>query len=1080
MDNNEPWVLQRKTSVQWNPANDCWIDIVEFDRLSEEIDTADRAVDLYTGDLLPEIYDDWLEFDRKRLRNQHLANLSDLAEHNRISGDLSSALEYNLNILEFDPWREDVIREMMLLKDAGGDRAGALRLYQEFKTRLFEELAIRPMPETEILRDRIRSYEPSLPPSQRAAIRSRISPISPPTTDLVGFPADPNPFVGRIAELNLISQKLADPEVRLLTILGSGGIGKTRLAVQAVRQLQGKTARFEDRIYFFSLAGVSEPDRVAAQLARGLLGGVLTEKISPEVQVLDYLRNKKALIVLDSLEHLAGGLPVLPAILAQAPGVTVLATSRQPLNLQSESRLLLEGLEYPQTQGDEAPASFSAVQLFDQVSERVAAGKVFSAEDYREIHAICRLVQGMPLAIEMAARWIRLYEPREVARQIAAGLDFLATSAADVPDRHQSIRAVFSHSWELLDEKLRRILCALSVFGSSFTLEAALAVADASALDLASLFDRSLLVRRPARSYSLHELLRLFVVDKREPSETETAKDRHTRYHLNLLAARSYALQSGNSRRPLQEIDQELANIRQAWEHALTVGNWVAIDRAMDGLFTYYGSRGNIEEGLVLLKRAHEKAQKARPSIPAPTVRRLAVRRGNLLFRSGDSEAGIRWMEAGLDTEQSDERAFVLNRLSAAFLVVGRNEEAAKLLKEALAAATRNDNRIGRIEALTVLGRMRYDTSHYEDALESYEQALLETRQFGTDRLLGRCLHGLVHYQLGNYSESRRYLDRARQAYRDFGDREGETSALNQFVAVAHKVGDFQSAQGYYDQSLAINRDRGNTQGEAISLVGLANILHEEGYYEGAIDHHQRSLAILERRDHRHGIAIALGNLGNVWRDLGDFEKALAHHQDSLEIKRQLGMVVGEATTLANLGVTFDLMGDNETGRKILEQALALMEGSGQQDLLGSIYQDLGFAYLTGGNHAQAERFFLQSLEVRRLLDQANHLAEPLCGLAQYHLVLGDLNAALAPVEELLTLMDSGDLDRSFQPFRSYLACYQVLAALEDPRMDALLDRAHKQLLRRADKISSQSARLNFLENMPAHREIMALRRGTA
>jgi predicted ATPase len=352
---------------------------------------------------------------------------------------------------------------------------------------------------------------------------------------------------------------LAVPTCRLLTLVGSGGIGKTRLAIQAAAQL----ANFAQGVYFVPLAPVGSPDLLASAIA-GALQVSFYGSDDPTVQLVNYLREKHLLLLLDNFEHLREGTPLLTDILDAAPALKMLVTSRERLNLQEEWVLPVEGMQYPK--GDE-PGSiedYSAVRLFVQSARRVQPAFTL-ADDVSAVIAICQHVEGMPLGLELAAVWLRVMSCRQIAVQLERSLDFLTTPLRNVPERHRSLRVVFEQSWRLLSESERRVLATLAVFHGGFDLEAAEQVAGASLSLLAGLVDKSLIRLNRSGRYDLHELFRQFASDKlAESGETAAATRRHFEYYAELAERAERHLYGPEQEGWFDRLAVDLDNLRAA------------------------------------------------------------------------------------------------------------------------------------------------------------------------------------------------------------------------------------------------------------------------------------------------------------------------------------------------------------------------------------------------------------------------------------------------------------------------------------------------------------------------------------
>jgi transcriptional regulator with XRE-family HTH domain len=313
-------------------------------------------------------------------------------------------------------------------------------------------------------------------------------------------------FIGREPELTALGQLLQDAQCSLLTIVGPGGIGKTRLAVEAAHLSE---QLFPDGVWFVPFVSLNSPVQIVPTIA-GALDFKFQEPTNPQAQLLRYLRAKRALLVLDNAEHLLDGVGVFTEILKDCHQVKLLVTSRERLNLLSEWVFDLQGLPVPLNDQVEHFEAYSSVALFLQSARRVRAGFEMREAERCWVLKICRTMEGMPLGIELSAAWVGLLSCEEIAKEIEHNLDFLSVSMRDLPERHRSLRATLDHSWKLLNPEERMILSRLSVFHGSFSREAAQAICGASLAVLSSLKNKTLLYRNEQGYYGLHEIIRQY------------------------------------------------------------------------------------------------------------------------------------------------------------------------------------------------------------------------------------------------------------------------------------------------------------------------------------------------------------------------------------------------------------------------------------------------------------------------------------------------------------------------------------------------------------------------------------------
>ncbi len=373
------------------------------------------------------------------------------------------------------------------------------------------------------------------------------------------LPVQPTQFVGREAEKTKLGELLLDPACRLLTIMGPGGIGKTRLAIEAAASQPGS---FTDGVYFVPFADVTSATAMPYAIADAL-GLTTAGQTDVAEYVLAYLERKQVLLVLDNLEHLPEGLELVRSLWERAAGVKLLVTSRERLNLQPERVFLLSGMITPEDEGLERS---DAVALFLQSTSNLGLEDLLDEASTPAIARACQLVGGMPLAIELAASWLRVLPPQGITARIEEGLDMLEASARDVPARHSSIRAVFDHSWDLLSENEQEVFRRLSVFQGGFSLEAAGEIVNATLPMIASLVDKSLLNRTPEGRYRWHPLLLEYAREKlaEHPQERAETQQGHGLHHLEFLRELASDVMTRKVD-PSKLLDEERPNFKAAW-----------------------------------------------------------------------------------------------------------------------------------------------------------------------------------------------------------------------------------------------------------------------------------------------------------------------------------------------------------------------------------------------------------------------------------------------------------------------------------------------------------------------------------
>ncbi|MAT97067.1 MAG: hypothetical protein CL608_07995 [Anaerolineaceae bacterium] len=503
------FIIADGATLQWHTDVIYELDVAIFEAAiqeaerSNQVDTIrdclETAVSFYQGDLLPGNYDDWLIPIREKFRQQYLQALRKLVMLLEGQGEYRLAAHYCQEILQLDPLDEAVAVYLMRLHALNGERAAVRRTFQTLASTLQCELGIAPASATQEAYRQLLSLETKQP----LAIMVMESPGWQPRP----LPIPPTPFIGREAELAETAELLANPACRLLTILGPGGMGKSRLALQTA---VGHQPIFADGIAYASLAALDSSQRIIPALAEAL-NFTLTISPDPAAQLLNFLRQKEILLVLDNFEHLLDGVCLLAEILTQVPGAKILITSRQRLDLQEEWVYAIQGLPLPNERGDEGIGENSSVLLFLQSARRCRHSFTLAEANRAAIVRICHLVGGMPLGLELAASWVHSLSCTEIAREIERDLDFLTVTTRNVAGRHRSIRAVFDYSWQLLSLEEQQILKRLSLFDTSFSREVVDEVAGVSLVQLLSLVDKLLIHRIDKNRYQLPQLFRRFV-----------------------------------------------------------------------------------------------------------------------------------------------------------------------------------------------------------------------------------------------------------------------------------------------------------------------------------------------------------------------------------------------------------------------------------------------------------------------------------------------------------------------------------------------------------------------------------------
>ncbi|CAN5864765.1 BTAD domain-containing putative transcriptional regulator [soil metagenome] len=568
--------------------------------------TLEAAVGHYRGELLsgfrlstaPE-FESWLELERSELHALWVGATLLFTGELESQGRHDHAAELLKQAYKADPLDEAIFRRYFAALAGAGRKSDALRAFETFQALLSAEVASEPEQATCDLVEDVRSGKKvraeDKPP---AKLQRPAKPKTPLPTTL---------FVGRATEVGRVVAQLREPACRLLSILGPGGIGKTRLAVEVGRVL---TAEFADGTVFAPFDGVDTPALMVSALADALhltfVGGR-----DPAGQLLEHLADKHLLLVMDNLEHLLEGIDLVTEILQAAPNLKILATSRERLGLHAEWVYDLAGMRVPEVgRFEEADLETAdAVKLFAQTAKKARADFALNG-DVATVAHICRALGGMPLAIELAASWLRVLSVAEVAAELEKGSDLLESSLRDLPARHHDLRAVFDTSWQRLSGHEQAALHQLTVFQGGFTKEAAREVAETGLPLLLALVNKSFLSFEGWGRFAQHPLIRQYLRDKAalEPDFARTQVE-HARYYATFMQRRE-ALHQGMAAKTVRaEISPDLSNVQAAWSWAAAHKSEDLLDRMSEGVLEVYTGTGRYKEAEKLFAYAAEKVQ---------------------------------------------------------------------------------------------------------------------------------------------------------------------------------------------------------------------------------------------------------------------------------------------------------------------------------------------------------------------------------------------------------------------------------------------------------------------------------------
>jgi predicted ATPase/DNA-binding SARP family transcriptional activator len=812
-----PYLNITRKSIGINLDSDLQLDTLEFDKHVSFVQDHDHprlegcpvcflhlisAAQMYRGDFLSgfslptPLFQEWQQNEIARYGRSAMFVFERLAASYLEQGRFAQAAEIAARQLELQPWEEKAHRQLMIAQALDGNRGAALAQFETCKRILIQELSADPEKATQRLAEQIRQEE-------TAALLPNV-----PATNLVDRP---EPLVGRVTELDELTDLLLQREERLVTLMGPGGMGKTRLAEAVTWRLR---RAFPDGVFLIRLAQLeqSDPNSIALWLAAAI-GIRLEGREKATLELFNVLEKREALLVLDNVEQLvedgpeSGGVEFIVALLESCAQLTVLLTSRVRLGLHQERSIRLGGLDY--TTSDQAPsAESSSARLFAQAAARGPEGFEITAQNRLAINEICTLVAGLPLGIKLAAAWADRLTPAEIVLELTQNLELLATQAPDIPARHRSIRAAFEGSWQRLLESQRRALAQLTVFQGSFNREMAGRVTHVSLDDLFALTNHSLLVRSAQGRYSAHELIRQMASEKLvdQPKLRAETRARHSAVFCDWIGQQVDLLRGPEQVLVRQAIELDFANIRSAWTWAIIQGQADLIALALGGLTSFLLRHNRLLEGRELLEQALEGFE---GELPALLEGQMLTLLGTFLRSIGQYEAGRSRLEAGLELLLAEGADPILlsqnyNSLNLAASRMGDLEPARQYAESALEAAQDSGNRWWLAFSLYNLADLLEGFENYDEAIDRLATALLIFEDLGDLRRLayGYNLMGILNEMQVDLALADARYQQALELAIQLEDDAIQSSVYGNLSDLAMTRGDHDTARRYLQASL--------------------------------------------------------------------------------------------------------------------------------------------------------------------------------------------------------------------------------------------------------------------------------------
>jgi predicted ATPase len=788
------------------------LDVERFEHL--RVSQPHEALALWRGAPLADFtYDSWAQPEIARLAEARLGTLEERIELDLARGRHAELIAELEALLESHPLRERLRGQLMLALYRCGRQAEALATYRDGRRRLVDELGIEPSASLQRLEQAILRQDPALEVTAQP------------------HAAEPRRLIGRETVLREIAELLETS--RLTTLVGPGGVGKTRLALEAVVRAAD---RYADGVVVIELAALADPGLVATEVAR-----VLGVREASAEALVAYLRGKELLLVLDNFEQVAAATPLLDELLEGAPALSLLVTSRVPLHLGTESRYPVPPLQLPDPAmlpPLEALAATEAVALFVERARGSRPEFELVEENAGPVAQLCVRLDGLPLALELAGARANLLSPSAILSRLGRRLDLLKATDAAVPSRHRTLRAAIEWSYDLLGPDEQALFSSLAVFSGGFSADGAEAVAVGDVLDgLAALVDSSLVrSERPIGDeprLGMLETIREYALERLAEREDEPElRRRHAGFYCELAEQAEPALRGREQVVWLRRLDVERENLRAALGWAADSGEAELGLRTASVLWRYWQVRGGLGEGLMHLERLL-----ATDGPIAMPVRAAALAAsGRLAFMHGELEAAAAFLEESVLLDRQLGGGGTLPAMSLTVLAMiararGDATRADELLDESVTAAREAGDWFSHALALIARGEFLYVAGEFDAARRDLEEGLRAAREVGDIRNVARALTslGAVALEQLDYQRATRLLEEALALQRELGDRWGIPRSLVSLGVAALGRGDAEEAQILFEQALSLQLEADDRPGIAASLERIAEVSSQRG-----------------------------------------------------------------------------------------------------------------------------------------------------------------------------------------------------------------------------------------------------------
>ncbi|MEM7532461.1 MAG: tetratricopeptide repeat protein [Chloroflexota bacterium] len=1087
-----------------------------------------HAVTLYQGEFLADFdlpetpdFSDWVAEMREEMRMKVATLLYRLSDAMVLQRNQTQAHDDLDRLLALVPWHEEGHRLKMRLLYESGQRWAALEQYAMLQKMLEQELDVPPDEETERLVEQIRAGE-STPDKQEGPPTKQSATFSEPTASSPAkkhhAPSSVLPLYGREEFLSTAQYYLQTATYRLITLVGMGGAGKSHIALTLAQLVE---EHFAHGVCFVPLAGVQpttetfgaddrhraldkETQRVMMDALCIAIANTLRLPCPPDAQqvdvVMDYLATHPLLLILDNFEHLLPAAALLVRLLQNAPDLVILVTSRVRLNLMDEAVLIVESLSTPAEEEEEEitplwrdvwlaewahsaqsgqratinpdisasqpqTLPYPCLQFFIDCAKRQHPDFVATQTNLPYIIKICQLVDGLPLAIELAAQWIGHLRCEEIFEQLTHDLALLQnditylSADADVL-RHQSMEVVFAHSWQMLPTQAQKVLAQCSLFVGNFSQKAVSAITKSNIMVLKRLTDHSLLSLHEQGRYGLHFLTRQWVhtqiIQEDTPLDLNQFWSAYCAYYLRLMMNEADRLNGEDAPLALATLRREFENIRQAWQQAVQRRYFHLIQETLDAVVDAYGCMGLYQEGLDMVYALQQNLGDANERTQAPFTQSSSILYQQLQGRSQIVEAKI-------------------------YFEMGDYVMAQRKAMDALAMDHNSPRGVDEIRchlilgmALTRLGSADEAIKHTQQALTQIEQHPIPLHQVATLQADTYFLLANMALYQNNFEQADRYSQAAMSCYQQIGHQHGVAHVLRFWAKCAEVQEEFEPAQRYMYDALKIHQKLQMSEDVVNTLDSLGRLCLRQGRITESIQYQEASFALLTEMGLRMQTSDVYTSLGILYVMVGQLEKATTYLEKAIEFFEKAQDINNMCYTYCYLSAINIWSHNVDSALDFAEQALRLVDKMNQADGMTIVYGYIGDAWIASGDYQKAAEFFQKGLDKAIELNQPHLELGVYTGLAKVSLHLEDVDGVRQSMEAVWSRLDLTSLQCArLDYFYPAWICYQLMQAMNDPRQSTLLTALVEQLMAWADQIEDVDMRQSALTHVPVNRAIL-------